>query len=254
MERIIFKSLSFYETKKGLCYTANSTNLDSWYSARLNVQWVAGWAGSYLAYNDGTIQHSGEGLVPAENLADYLGSLAQYLSNHPEARVTLAHKWPHRQMGDSHWKDIAFFASLKFREGKRQFYCRNEQKVSASESKRHDRRWEEVPPWADGSLKAIMGLCNTGDHSALEWYANYKLVREYCLYHDIWAPNDFEFPTSFSIPSRSDGREWRCGLRHAFDACDSLMKAQLYEGMGRFELEQYITRLPRKDPETKEAS
>ena len=127
---------------------------------------VALWAGQFKTYGDGLIQHEYERPATLENMADYLASLTRYLFEHPEHCAVLQ-SWP----DDVSTQAVLFAHSVRYRDGKPMFYSREERKVSASESKRHDRRWELVPDWADGTVKSCARLLQTdGLHGALDLF------------------------------------------------------------------------------------
>ena len=62
--------------------------------------------------------------------------------------------WPHPVSNDL----IKFALSVKYKEGKRQYYSLKEQKISTSDSKRHDKRWEQINEYHDGKFASVMGL------------------------------------------------------------------------------------------------
>lgn len=101
---------------------------------------------------DGMTQHSPMYAVRMHNAMDFLYSLAAFLLEHPEeADLSM---WPNRYNS----KDFAFAVKVKYREDKRQWYSMQESKVSSAESKRNDRRWEEIPSWADGTFDSAFRL------------------------------------------------------------------------------------------------
>jgi len=132
-------------------------NEDSWSERGMSV--VEGMR-EYPTYGDGTVKHGPSFKVPVEHFVDCLISLYDYLaagingtpSTRTETMKRVESYWPQScNPGD---KLIAFFASVKFTNGKRRFFSRDEMKFSASESKQYDKRWEEIPAWADGSFDA----------------------------------------------------------------------------------------------------
>jgi len=129
---------------------------------------------------DGLTQHSPDWGITREHMADYMASLAvamkgrlisttnfnlleracddddenvqflpdgeliSYVRHDFECKPTIA--------------DIEFAASVRYVEGKYRWYSIKEGRISSSESKRHDKRYEEVRPEHDGSAKSIYGL------------------------------------------------------------------------------------------------
>lgn len=143
---------------------------------------ICDWAGFYETYGDSIVQHSQDIPVQKEMMGDFLASLTAHLLDHPED-VELVHKhWQHYHMPTR--KTILFLAGLRYpeyKEGKSWsplYYCKNDLKTSRSESKRHDKRWEEVPTWADGSTRAVVGLLNPQHCKFLEVYAVWKHVAQ----------------------------------------------------------------------------
>lgn len=116
---------------------------------------LAPWAAAWPTYGDGMVQHGPDYPPQAEALGDFLGSLASYLADNPAAVEVVARHWPR----DAWAEDVRFYRSLRWKaEGKRKYYEPRERKVSTVEAKRHDKRWHELPEWADGSVGAIVGL------------------------------------------------------------------------------------------------
>src|SRR3990167_3021974 len=122
----------------------------------------------YPTYGDGTVKHGASYKVRIENFVDCLISLYDYLTagvngnlvgTREEVMKRIEAYWPHsHNPGD---KKIAFFAGLKYVEGKRRFYDKDDMKVSSAPGKQYDKRWEEVPPWADGSFDATWRFVKT---------------------------------------------------------------------------------------------
>lgn len=132
---------------------------------------VCQWAGFYCTYGDGIVQHSPDLAVQREMLADFCASLAQHLQVNPGDVEVVAKHWPNHLPSRSR---ILFLAGLRYKDdGKRRYFHEHDDKVSAAESKRHDKRWEEVPTWADGSLSAVMSLLNQRGYSWLHSYATW---------------------------------------------------------------------------------
>jgi hypothetical protein len=109
----------------------------------------------FMVYSDWPTQHSHESCVPADRFTDWINSLAAHLVATPEDAKAFIESWPRSNPDNA---KIVLACKIKYREDKRQWYSLAEEKVSASESKRNDRRWEDVPSWADGSFKAVFGI------------------------------------------------------------------------------------------------
>lgn len=142
------------------------------------------WAKQYDTYGDGMTQHSNTYAVPLTNLGDFLASLATYLLSSDASDKdfeTVAHKWPYPRYNFTKQK-IMFLQALRPKEGKKIYYNLGDCKVSTSDSKRHDKRWYEVPDWADGSCESIYALAFTIDlrtdyHDTLTKYAIFDFIR-----------------------------------------------------------------------------
>jgi len=159
MERLLFRSTAHPD----LAYTWNAALPNS--GLRYSNNQVSAYAGQFLVYNDWPTQHSPESLVPSESFPDYLHSLGTYLfsldvtsEEYQRALKILANWWPREGQGE---EEAQFCCGVKQRGEKTTYFSRQERKISTSPSKRYDKRWEEVPSWADGSFKAEFGLvCN----------------------------------------------------------------------------------------------
>ena len=56
-------------------------------------------------------------------------------------------------------------------ENKRRYYSKGDHKVSSSASKAHDRRWEQIPSWANGGVESVYRLALPD--FGLPWIARY---------------------------------------------------------------------------------
>jgi hypothetical protein len=182
MDRLVFRSLH----NPAIAYTLHnsSTDLwDSWY--RSSHRALAAWAGQFEVYNDYPVQHSHESIVIREQFADYCASLAKGLTDTDPALLQQAGECYalDELIPDKHSRSetkLQFFHALIYKETKTQYYNARERRVSTSSSKRHDKRWEELPSWADGSAEACYRLWHTDDgpRGLLESYALYAWIRE----------------------------------------------------------------------------
>lgn len=111
-------------------------------------------AGCYETLGDGDTQHSPLRVVFKDKFTDFCLSLALFLVKNPGCGIK------GYQLGFDHPNDktIDFLANLVHREDKQQYYCAQELKTSCSSSKQHDKRWERVPSWADGTIDSAIGL------------------------------------------------------------------------------------------------
>ena len=122
----------------------------------------------YETYGDGTTQHSRAYYASTGQAYDFLLSFAAFLADDtkatPEAMEAIRYNlgWHMQRMNETAAK---FLASLIYDAEKRgRYYSMELEKVSSSESKRHDKRWELIPDYADGSTEAIARLWFSQHH------------------------------------------------------------------------------------------
>jgi hypothetical protein len=133
-------------------------------------------------YGDGMTQHSLEVCIPTAFAADYFASLAAFLLECPDmvdsCRFHFSYDWP-----DSL---IEFAASVVYKDppegkwAKPRYYSMEEKKISSSESKRHDKRYEEITSWMNGKADAIQRLLWKPYYSPLQTFAMNHRVRDWC--------------------------------------------------------------------------
>lgn len=142
---------------------------------------VADWAGSFRTYGDGDIQHSPTGAVRSGDFEDYLASLAIAIKEGKLGRLALDRLASHWPNPDNDTR-IVWLEKLRYKHGVKTYYNYAERKVSKVADKRNDRRWKEVPTWADGSVEAICKLLAENEalnSSGLVYrYAAYENVRD----------------------------------------------------------------------------
>lgn len=150
-------------------------NTDRYESAR-HGRPLSVWAREFQTYGDGMIQHSPDYHVQVDHISDFCASLAAYLLALPDQEKRgemlrgLRVYWPDH----ADRRNLAFAYSLKYDEKKRdRYYCLSDRKVSSAESKRHDRRWEQIPEWADGSVEAMVRIIAPSCHDFLTVYQYY---------------------------------------------------------------------------------
>lgn len=157
----------------------------------------------------------------------------------------------YRKFGSDIRKRTAIFAAtVKYREDKRAYYSIRDEKVSTADSRRYDKRWEEVPSWANGGIDSVWRLCCTNDaHSTLDRYAMalglQRLAGDDTL--PCWCPTDF--------PIKAIGYEGEGTLlRYAFDACKQLCDSLLEREAGEAALRHYRERVERQATPTEPAA
>lgn len=142
MDDIIFKS----QTNNQIAYTVHdsSSSFDSNFSS---------YCSQFDTYNDGLTQHSPKYHIGQNNTLDFLGSLCFYLAEHIQDANVLERILPNIDK-----REILFLRSVKFTEGKDQYYSIAEGKISGSIKKQYDKRWEHIEKWCDGTIKSIYEL------------------------------------------------------------------------------------------------
>jgi len=199
-----FKSIK----RQGICYDINSKNWDFARGA------IHGDVKEYQTYGDGETRHSPAYSSIADNTYDFLVSLAHFLNSNPDKAKELSQAmfWP----SHTYRKNIKFYSELKAN-GKEQYYSINELKTSRAESKRHDKRWEIVPEWADGSFQATFRFLEEKKYGSLERLCLYNELRDfYSEEHDSYCSIE-----GFGINSTE---EWH-KMSSALHACQLILSA-----------------------------
>lgn len=178
MERIVFASLA----KPNYRYTWHKSGYRSPIADYRN-HGLADNCGWFDTYGDGETQHSAEAAVGLDWACDYFASLLKCLaeSTDPAARDAMLEcldgDWPKLYMARA---EFTFAMSVKHKPGKQQYYSKEDRKVSGAESKRHDRRWEEVTERQDGSPRSAFAILCSGRCDRLH---NYLIALELA---DVW--------------------------------------------------------------------
>lgn len=175
---------------------------------------------AFDTYGDGNVQHCHEWSVPADDMGDFLESLMFYLNSHDveEWRAVLCRMWPSEFDHKNAREVIAFASKPLFKEDKNAFHRTfnlRECKVSTSPAKQHDRRWDKVESWMDGSFQAFMNLTaqyRPGGTLGLWMWAEFVFDNSgYCQYH---------FRQWMKIEPETYRR-----IRDAFETCDAYIRA-----------------------------
>jgi hypothetical protein len=186
---------------------------------------IARWAFEYKTFGDGLTVHCHPYAVQVENIQDFLVSLAGFLleprneEEHDTLFDGLITNWPRK----TDRALLAFAHSVRYEENKRRFYSRTDRKISAAESKRHDRRWEQIPSWADGSIVSMARVLS-GDVglAVIPSYRLYRDCHEY-LREDPDRPWGGRRPEEILVIDRD--------VEYGFDAVSELLDA--WEGLAR---------------------
>lgn len=222
---------------------------DACFNARRAMR-LGQFCGWYPTYGDGLTQHGHVCAVLEDQFHEYLGSLAAWLMEHPEDLESASDAWPRR--GRFAQKHLAWAATVK-KTDKRRYYSRSEMKVSSSDNKRHDKRWEEVPDYADGSFESSVRLLGVLEHG--------DLLDKYMELNDartMWAEMFDQYaymPHSYLGLERwhEEGRNRKCW--DAFRAVDGLISAWRATAEARsMATNRLQSLLPQEEPETEAAT
>jgi len=113
-------------------------------------------AAQFATCGDGLTQHSGLFMVPQSGLLDWCLSFTDHVLKHPEEAVGLGPE----SFGLYGPRDdeIEFLKSVRHKCDKRQWFSLDLKKVSSRGDLAFDKRWYQVPEWADGGVDSICSL------------------------------------------------------------------------------------------------
>ena len=176
----------------------------------------------FETYGDGLIQHSGDWGVTFEYLADYCASLAEAMLSNPD--LVKAAGYAFRSNVDS--DTLEFAASVVYDEKRDAWHSSKRRYVSMAlrkiggESKRHDKRFEEVNRYMDGSCASMMRLI-CGEYTL--GFDRYL----YSLAVESWASRQKKHPGFGEVWHTYFNGDWTKNntLRRSVDACRSLVEA-----------------------------
>lgn len=117
--------------------------------------------GKFETYGDGMVQHAPLCACRPQDFTDYLISLASWLVAYPEVG------FEQRSVGQGKVRDdtMDFLGSIVSKE-KRQWFHLGDRKLSSSESREHDKRWQRVPDYANGTVESAVNLWFSLEHNA----------------------------------------------------------------------------------------
>jgi len=233
-QRIVFRSVGNPE----VAYTWH----ESYYELRdqLRGDHLSANAGFFLTYGDELCQHSGESIVQKDNMGDYLLSLASHLMEYPDNVRVVSGSWPRSDGGDK----AQFACTIRYKEGKRTYYSWIDRKVSGSDSKRHDKRWEEVPTWADGSFDSVFRLACGNYRDAIERYVIADTCKEEVKRSGGWA--------DYNAAEKAIGVSYE-DVRLPFTVVDNLVRAfRLTEDAKRY-LSAHLANLEHRKQQAEKA-
>ncbi len=136
----------------------------------------------FETYGDGMVQHAYEQSIIPELAADYFASLAAWLIANPDDVDKVRFSIPNFSGAE---KDFAFAASVIYKappEGKYEkprYYSLEEKKITSSESKQHDKRYDRIASWMDGKAESIMRLLWKSYERPLDIFARHHALRDW---------------------------------------------------------------------------
>jgi len=120
----------------------------------------------FHTYGDGLVKHSHSQATQFINFVDCAYSLTKAILAEP-----MAPEWRRLSSALTRFnvRVMRFALTIKVRDEKTQFFSLADCKLSTGESKRHDRRWEEVKSWMKGGpINALKILLNSRTYS-IDW-------------------------------------------------------------------------------------
>ena len=185
MPRTVFASLQ----DKDRSYVVDSNRVtEDWTNSN---QFLGDHIGWYPTYGDGDTQHAPTCRVPFDMFEDFCVSAVTYLLQPSTDGDAMARILASEMRNyDCHVGTVRGAMAVVYKEGKRRYYSPSEDwKVSASDSKRHDKRWFEIVEWMDGRLKSVIGLMKLGNRGFLAFYNGCDEARDH--YYNLtghWGP------------------------------------------------------------------
>lgn len=182
-------------------------------------------AGFYETFGDGTCQHTPLVACRTKQMTDYCLSLTRFLLNNPKTEIRIG--W---HLFEPLLKDgVMFLASINYKPEKRQWFNLADRKVSTAESRQHDKRWFQVPDWADGTVASAVGLFNLARNERhMESLALFA-VHEYFLATaegKVWQGKDWDKLTAYQTEIPGDFTAAFRALSYAIRARESLDTAR----------------------------
>jgi hypothetical protein len=182
--------------------------------------------GAYDTYGDGTTQHSNEWPANNEQFTDFCLSFARWLLNASpeEFKGTGLHSRDSIGIKAVAPDLIDFLGKIQYRDDKRQYFSRSERKLTTSEKARHDKRFLEVPSWANGSFRNVVGLYlleSNPDSSHMRWYSTVYSIAHHmnAMYNLNLSDEERGFNCAAIFPG--DHQEAFRALSFAFDAVEA---------------------------------
>lgn len=146
----------------------------------------------YETLGDGMIAHTPSMDIAPERLTDYLQSALRFMFAEDQTKEsTLTYQMSIASRRGPCDEVIAFAASIVAKDSDkdystRRYYSISERKISKKAELQYDKRYQEVPTWADGSSESIYRLLKADWHDGFTAYMYAYNVREWCINHSVW--------------------------------------------------------------------
>jgi len=165
----------------------------------------------YETYGDGLTQHSGSWAAQLPALTDACLSLTSAVVADPSNP-----EWHQLSYIFPVWGDdlITFALSIRCQEGKTRYYNLADRKLSTTDSKRHDKRWEKVESWMDGSPCACLAVL-------LHCFAHYDWLAKIALADDLRRLSGYPLWEELLSPVKDLPGDWH----QAFSSTRSVVRA-----------------------------
>jgi hypothetical protein len=216
--------------KWGYEYTNDSMTF--WDTSYRHGGCLHGACGYYETLGDGTTQHSVLMPCRAEHFTDYLLSIVRHLLANPSEEISA---YQLEVVGMSK-ENAEFLAGVVYKEDRRQWLNKVTKKVTSNKSKEHDKRWIQVPTWADGTMASVAGLytleangSGTRMRELLPMYSLHASIESH-LYASAARGADWDKMTAYREEIVGDHsaahkalEQWIIGreaLRHARNLCE----------------------------------
>jgi len=173
--RTIFKSLAKSDET---CFVWNPSN---YMQERASVDCSLT---KYATYGDGMTAHTPDYAISSDEFVDYCYSFADWMLANPAEAVDLSSLYKLTQQCRP--EVLEFAASVKYKAAKEpggyvkpMYYSLDQRKISGSENKRHDKRYEEITKYHDGGHESMYRILVKDFHSPLHSFLIQLEIRDY---------------------------------------------------------------------------
>ena len=168
---------------------------------------------------DGSTAHTPDMPLTVDLLPDFMYSLAKAMASDED--LTAAVRFEVTSY-DTTAERIAFAAGVRYKEDNRtRYYSAQEMKVSASDGKRHDKRYHEISSWCDGTFDATYRILMKDYQTAWDSYKLEQAIRKWYSAQGMFLHYKQMKPVFEDILSREQLDYLNC----AYDACQALVEA-----------------------------